>query len=160
MFQKREVDSKEITCIVEGCSPCHTAGSRTWSPGVPSVVTLFLIHARLTKGNIPKDMSCSQGWLHVFFSELKVLFYLFVYLFIYYLLFFLIFFNVYLFLRQRETEHERAERQGDTESEADSRLWAISPEPDAGLELADCEIVTWLKSDAEPTEPPRRPWKF
>ena len=35
-----------------------------------------------------------------------------------------------------------AEREGDTESEAGSRPRAISPEPDAGLELADCEIVT------------------
>ena len=41
-----------------------------------------------------------------------------------------------------------AEREGDTESEAGSRLRAISPEPGAGLELTDCEIVTWLKSDA------------
>ena len=52
---------------------------------------------------------------------------------------------------------EGAEREGDTESEAGSRLRAISPEPDAGLELTDREIVTWLKSDAQPTEPPRRP---
>ena len=59
------------------------------------------------------------------------------------------FFNVYLFLGQRETEHERgAEREGDTESETGSRLRVISPEPDAGLELTDREIVTWLKSDA------------
>ena len=50
-----------------------------------------------------------------------------------------------------------AEREGDTESETGSRLRAISPEPDAGLELRDREIVTWLKSDAQPTEPPRRP---
>ena len=36
-----------------------------------------------------------------------------------------------------------AEREGDTESEAGSRLWAIiSPEPDTGLELTDREIVT------------------
>ena len=41
-----------------------------------------------------------------------------------------------------------AEREGDTESETGSRLPAISPEPDAGLELPDREIVTWLKSDA------------
>ena len=40
-----------------------------------------------------------------------------------------------------------AEREGDTESETGSRLLAISPEPDAGLELTDREIVTWLKSD-------------
>ena len=34
-----------------------------------------------------------------------------------------------------------AEREGDTESETGSRLWAIiSPEPDAGLELPDREI--------------------
>ena len=50
-----------------------------------------------------------------------------------------------------------AEREGDTESETGSRLRAISPEPDAGLELSDREIVTWMKSDAQPTEPPRRP---
>ena len=50
-----------------------------------------------------------------------------------------------------------AEREGDTEPEAGSRLRAISPEPDAGLELPDREIVTWLKSDAQPTAPPRRP---
>ena len=35
-----------------------------------------------------------------------------------------------------------AEREGDTESEAGSRLGAISLEPDAGLELTDREIVT------------------
>ena len=52
---------------------------------------------------------------------------------------------------QRETEHERGrgrEREGDTESEAGSRLRGIRPEPDAGLELMDREIVTWLKLDA------------
>ena len=38
-----------------------------------------------------------------------------------------------------------AEREGDTESETGSRLWAIGPEPDAGLELTDREIVTWTE---------------
>ena len=41
-----------------------------------------------------------------------------------------------------------AERDEDPESKAGSRLRAISPEPDAGLELTGREIVTWLKSDA------------
>ena len=50
-----------------------------------------------------------------------------------------------------------SEREGDTESETGSRLRTISPEPDTGLELTDREIVTWLKSDAQPTAPPRRP---
>ena len=36
-----------------------------------------------------------------------------------------------------------AEREGDTESKAGSRLWAVSTEPDAGLEPTDHEIVTW-----------------
>ena len=34
------------------------------------------------------------------------------------------------------------ERRGDTESEAGSKLWAVSTEPDAGLELIDHEIMT------------------
>ena len=41
-----------------------------------------------------------------------------------------------------------AEREGNIESEAGSRLRAVSTESDAGLELPDREIVTWLKSDA------------
>ena len=35
-----------------------------------------------------------------------------------------------------------AEREGDTESEAGSGLRAVSPEPDAGLEPTNWEIVT------------------
>ena len=38
-----------------------------------------------------------------------------------------------------------AEREGDTESETGSRLWAVSTEPDAGLELTGREIMTWAK---------------
>ena len=38
-----------------------------------------------------------------------------------------------------------AEREGDTESEAGSRLWAVSTEPDAGPELTDWEIMTWAE---------------
>ena len=35
-----------------------------------------------------------------------------------------------------------AEREGDPESESGSRLQAVSTEPNAGLELTDCEIMT------------------
>ena len=35
-----------------------------------------------------------------------------------------------------------AEREGDTESETGSRLRAVGTEPDAGLELMSCEIMT------------------
>ena len=38
-----------------------------------------------------------------------------------------------------------SEREGDTESEAGSRLRAVSPEPDAGLELTDRKIMTRAK---------------
>ena len=38
-----------------------------------------------------------------------------------------------------------AEREGDTESETGSRLWAVSTEPDVGLELTDREIMTWAE---------------
>ena len=37
---------------------------------------------------------------------------------------------------------EGAEREGDTESEAGSRLQAVSTEPDAGLEPTGLEIMT------------------
>ena len=62
---------------------------------------------------------------------------------------------IYYFERERERETDRqtdrqtqsmsrggAERRGDTESEAGSRLRAVSTEPDAGLELTNCEIMT------------------
>ena len=39
--------------------------------------------------------------------------------------------------RSRERERERQ-----TEGEAGSRLWAVSTEPDAELELMNCEIMT------------------
>ena len=53
------------------------------------------------------------------------------------------FFNFFLFLFERERKRGRGkEREGDTQSEAGSRLRAISTEPDAGLELTDREIVT------------------
>ena len=55
-------------------------------------------------------------------------------------------FNVYLVLRERERERACGggvlEREGDTESEAGSRLRAVSTEPDAGLEPTNCEIMT------------------
>ena len=35
-----------------------------------------------------------------------------------------------------------AEREGGTEAEAGSRLRAVSTEPDAGLELTNCELMT------------------
>ena len=57
----------------------------------------------------------------------------------------LIFLNVYLLLRDRETQSVSrggAERGGDTDSEAGSRLRAVSPEPDVGLELTPCDIMT------------------
>ena len=38
-----------------------------------------------------------------------------------------------------------AETEGDTESEAGSRLWAVSTEPDVGLELTKREIMTWAE---------------
>ena len=38
-----------------------------------------------------------------------------------------------------------AEREGDRIHEAGSRLWAVSTEPDAGLEPANHEIMTWAE---------------
>ena len=40
---------------------------------------------------------------------------------------------------------KRAEREGDRESEAGSRLGTDSNEPDSGLELTNLEIMTWAE---------------
>ena len=54
------------------------------------------------------------------------------------------FFYVFiLFFKERQSvSWGGAKREGDTESEAGSRLRGVSPEPDTGLELTDCEIMT------------------
>ena len=55
------------------------------------------------------------------------------------------FFNVCLFLRETETARDgegQRGREGDRESEAGSRLRAVSTEPDAGLELTSREVMT------------------
>ena len=54
----------------------------------------------------------------------------------------------YLFLRDRERQSvsgRGVEREGDTDFEAGSRLWAVSTEPNAGLKPTDREIMTWAK---------------
>ena len=58
---------------------------------------------------------------------------------------------MFIFERERERARVRvrgggAEREGDTESEAGTRLWAISTEPESGLELTDQEIMTWAEA--------------
>ena len=55
-----------------------------------------------------------------------------------------------------------AEREGDTESEAENLKQAPGSElsaqsPTQKLELMNLEIMTEPKSEAQPTEPPRRP---
>ena len=53
---------------------------------------------------------------------------------------------IYFWERQRQNVSGlRAEREGDTESKAGSRLWAVSTEPDTELELTSCEIMTWAE---------------
>ena len=55
---------------------------------------------------------------------------------------------IYFWERERARMHgsrEGAEKEGDTESQAGSRLWAVSTELDVGLELTNCEIMTWAE---------------
>ena len=54
--------------------------------------------------------------------------------------------STYFWDRERQSvSGEGAEREGDTESEAGSKLWAVSTEPDVGLEPTNCEIMTWAE---------------
>ena len=53
---------------------------------------------------------------------------------------------MFIYFWERESVSEAgAERGGDTESEAGSRLWAVSTEPDARLKPLNHEIMTWAK---------------
>ena len=68
--------------------------------------------------------------------------------FVQFLAFFLNFFLTFIYFWDRERQSMNrggADREGDTESETGSRLWAVSTEPDTGLELTDCEIMTWAE---------------
>ena len=69
---------------------------------------------------------------------------------------------MFIYFWQREKERQSmsrggAEKEEDTESEAGSRLWAVSTEPSTGLELTDREIMTWAevgRSTDQATQPP------
>ena len=52
---------------------------------------------------------------------------------------------IYFWERDRTWVGGGAEREGDTESEAGSRLSAVSTELDSGLELRSCELLTWAE---------------
>ena len=65
---------------------------------------------------------------------------------------FIYFFKCFISFWQRERERERdrewageRQREGDTESKAGCRLWAVNTEPDVGLELTDGETMTWAE---------------
>ena len=50
---------------------------------------------------------------------------------------------MFIFERDRQSVSGGwADREGDTESKAGSKLWAVSTEPNVGLKLMNCEIMT------------------
>ena len=54
---------------------------------------------------------------------------------------------MFIFDRERQSmSGGGAEREGDTESQAGSRIWAVSTEPYTGVELTDHEIMTWAEA--------------
>ena len=55
---------------------------------------------------------------------------------------------MFIYLSNRAPAGEGRTEREDTESKAGSRLQAVSTEPDAGLELTNCEIITELKLEA------------
>ena len=70
------------------------------------------------------------------------------------------FYYIYSFLRDKEkqsTSGGGADREGDTESEAGSRLWAVSTEPAVGLKSQTSRSWPEPKSDVQPTELARCP---
>ena len=56
------------------------------------------------------------------------------------------FFNVYFYFWERaHRQMGEWQREGERESKAGSRLWAVSTEPNVGLEFTNCEITTWTE---------------
>ena len=54
--------------------------------------------------------------------------------------------SIYFWDRERQSMNGGgAEREGDTESEAGSGLWAVCTEPDAGVDPTNREIMTWTE---------------
>ena len=92
------------------------------------------------------------AWVQIQLHRFLAVWFWGLFLFFFLNFYFNFFFKVFYFYfwdRERQSMNGGgAEREGDTECEAGSRLRAISPEPNTGLELMDREIVTWLKSDA------------
>ena len=56
-----------------------------------------------------------------------------------------LFFKFIYFWERHSMSGVGAEREGDTESKEDSRLGTLSTEPDTGLKLMNCEIMTWAE---------------
>ena len=72
---------------------------------------------------------------------------------------------MFIFDRERERERDQAwagegQREGDTESKAGSSLWALSTEPDAGLEPTDHEIMTWAEVGRSTDWATQAPWTY
>ena len=66
-------------------------------------------------------------------------------------------FNVYLLLRERQGASRGGAERGRPRIWSRLRFWAVSTEPDVGLELTNREIMTWARFGRLPTEPPRWP---
>ena len=97
-------------------------------------------NTKIIRNQLNKICTTLQSWKMQNISERNWRFILFIYLFL------KLFLNVCLFLRERQRQRASwAEREEDTESKAASRLWAVSTEPNAGLELMNGKIMTWAK---------------
>ena len=92
------------------------------------------------KWNLPKPSWVSSPVLFIYFS----------------LKFFLIF--IHFFFERQSVSGGGAEREGDPESKAGSRLRAASTEPNVGLQRPNHEIMTWAEVRCfTNTEPLRHP---
>ena len=49
------------------------------------------------------------------------------------------------FWERDSAQEEEGQREEDTESQAGSRLWAVSTQPDMGLKPTNREIMTWAE---------------
>ena len=159
VFSWLNVGSNGCLCFLVGvCPAIVNTGANVPSPGTPSPVTVRTL-ATWARPAIPVSPTpCLFPFLSWFRCSSPFLS-------------FLSFFLTFIYLRERERERERAsmsgggaERKGDRESRAGSRLLAQSLMP--GSNSWNREILTWVKSKSQrlnrlsPPGPPFFPFHY
>ena len=106
--------------------------SRVWVKITSKTVVLLKKYARRSGATLVSWAALCYHGCHLFPQHHSKMLFIKVHLFIF-------FFKCLFGFEKDNVSRGGAEREGDTEFEVGSRLWAVSPQPDMGLELTNYE---------------------